>query len=289
MIWDRAILLIRRWQWPFGRTVLAGTAFATLALVCISNTNSGLMLHRLGGDKVSQIGLSYWLRWEDTASAARYIAANRKPGDIVVARLTQAMERYGGRLPDYALDDLLEPRIVYDHTLATPYFENRQVNIPVLDDFSQMLKLFQEGNRIWYISPTMLYTPGTILKTAPQLMTASFRLVYSAYNSYVYLWEGLISDPEKVFNNLAVPPYPPVSQAFDSLLKTGMDPINPPAAQVPFKLPMKPEAAIDPQAKLYTPEKPAAPDAMLITSPGSLQPPVKPSPTPLLAPPLLEQ
>lgn len=289
MIWDRAALLTRRWEWGFGKMVLAGTALAALALVCISNTNAGLMLHRIGGDKVSQIGLSYWLRWEDTASAARYIAANRRPGDVVVARLTQAMERYGGRLPEYALDDLLEPRVVYDNTRETPYYENRQTNIPVLDDYDQVMRLFREGHRIWYISPTELYTPGTVLKNGPQLLTAASREVYGAYNSYVYLWEGLIPDPDKVMTNLAVQPNPPVTADYVSLPRTGMDPVNSSFAELPFRFPLTPEVEIEPETTSYTPPKPPAPDAMLIPTTGSLLPALRPTPTPFLAPPLLNQ
>jgi hypothetical protein len=289
MIFDRIAALIRRWEWPMGRTVFACTMVGALFLVIATNTDSVLMLHRIGGDKVSQTGMSYWLRWEDTRSASRFVAANRRPGDVVIARLTQAMERYGGKLPDYALDDLLEPRIVYDRNLKVPNFEHRQVNIPVLYDYDQVEKVLQEGHRVWYISPVEISSTAAVLKTAPQVLTASSREVYCAYNSYVYLYEGLIPDPDKVLANLAVPPNPPLTVAHQSLLRSAEDPVNPPAAQVPFKQPLTPTVQIYPQAALYDVPKPAAPDGMLVPGISSLQPALKPSPTPLLAPPLLRQ
>jgi Dolichyl-phosphate-mannose-protein mannosyltransferase len=284
----RVQLLSSGWKWFWGQWITGTTAVAGLLLLFVSTTNCGLMFFRLSQNRKDQVGMRYWLRWQDSRSSAEYVTANWKPGDVVVAGLTQAFELYGGKLPDYSLDTLLSGKVVYDNKRAIPHYEHKLTSIPVVLSVPDTWRLMQSGSRIWYVAG---YEPNTIppAQVAPaahdvvtQLFTRNSRMVFTCYSSNVYLYEGYLSVPEKRAADLADPPHPPLPLQSGSRISLALTPTDSPYAQLPFKRPLRPNAVFDQPTDgsvepLYTP----APDQHLIPGPGSLQPWPQPQATPL--------
>jgi hypothetical protein len=267
-------------RWFFGRLMLRGTVFAGAALLFVATTNVGLMFYRLSEGRQGQAGMRYSVRWQDSASSARYVQAHWQPGDTVIADLTQAFELYGGRLPDFATDTLLGSRIVYDRKRPIPHYEHRITNIPIVMTIPMVEQVMQRSNRVWYVTT---YEPGStspMADTVAQLLTRRSRIVYSCYSSLVYLWQGFLPVPPKIIPNPALPPHPALPDEYKSLVKSATDPGNPPYAQFPFKQPLKPNEGFYEGDGLDVPRKPESPIQDLMPAPSSIKPPRRPSPSP---------
>ena len=276
----RIYSLSRAWKWWWGRSLIGTTAFAGLDLIFISATNSGLMFYRLGGKRRDLTGMRYWLRWQDSASSARYVWKHWLPGDIVIGNLSQAFELYGGKLPDYGMDTLLSARMIYDNKRAVPRYEHRLTSIPILTDVPMTSDVMQRASRVWFVSayePNVVPAPDTppsIHNVIIELLTRQSRIVFTCYSSRVYLYEGYTAVPENRAADLSVSPHPPLPVEYGSKLRTALTPINPPFAQLPVKRPSGPNDSLDENVSgLVEPINTPGPDQGLITNPGSLLPP----------------
>jgi 4-amino-4-deoxy-L-arabinose transferase-like glycosyltransferase len=286
----RVQLLSFGWKWFWGRWVTGTTAIAGLLLLFISTTNVGLMFYRLSSNRKDQVGMRYWLRWQDPKSSAVYVWANWQPGDIVVAGLTQAFELYGGKLPDYGLDTLLSSKVVYDNKRAIPRYEHRLTSIPIVLSVPMTWQLMQSGRRIWFATG---FEPNTIppAEVAPashdvviQLLTRNSRIVYTSYSSNVFLYEGYPSVPTRRAPDLADPPHPASTLESGTKINLALTPVDPPFAQLPFKQPLRPNVTFDqPSDGLVEPLNTPSPDQHLIPGPGSLEPAPQPQSTPLVS------
>jgi 4-amino-4-deoxy-L-arabinose transferase-like glycosyltransferase len=275
----RLLAIFSEWRWWVGHWITRSTVFAGILLIFVSTTNQGLELWRLSQARGDVIGLRYGLRWQDSASSGEYVVSHLQPGDLIIANLTQAMERYGGRLPDMATDTLLGSMIVFDRNRPVPHYEHRITNIPMILTVAQVRSVMQTARRIWYVTTYEPNSRAPLEDNVSQLLTRNSRIVYTCYSSAVYLWEGFLPVPEKEIPDLAEPPHPPLPAEFQSLARTGVDPINPPSAQLPFRQPLRPNSAYDTSSGLVEALRTPSPDQGLIPLPGSLRPPLKPSPT----------
>ena len=266
-------------SWLLGRWLIHGTVAAASILLFISTTNVGLMLYRFSEGKRDAAGMRYSVRWEDSASSAKYVEAHWRPGDTVIANMTQAFELYGGKLPDFGTDTLLGSRVVYDRKRAIPHFEHRITSIPIILTVPMAEQALQRSNRVWYVTSLEPGSSSPISDTVSQLLTRRSRIVYSCYSSVVYLWEGFLPVPEKVISNPALPPHPGLPEEYHSVVKTGVDPVNAPEGQFLFKQPLRPDEAFYQGSGLIVPIKPASPDQELIPLPSSLEPTPRPSPS----------
>ena len=271
--------LFADWNWFFGRFLIRATVLAGVVLLFISTTNVGLMFYRLSSGKKGAAGMRYSVRWQDSASSAKYVDSHFRPGDTVIADMTQAFELYGGRLPDFGTDTMLGSRVVYDRNRTIPHYEHRITSIPIILTIPMAQQAMQSSKRVWYVTTLEPGSSSPISDSVAQLLTRRSRIVYSSYSSVVYLWEGFLPVPQKVIPNPALPPHPALAEEYHSVVKTGVDPVNPPSAQFLFRQPGKPDQIFYLGSGLAVPLKPQSPDQELIPLPASLEPPRRPSPS----------
>ncbi len=206
ILWDRTRELISEWR-P-ARLLAWGGGIVALLLVLGTATETGLKVFRLS--ERPEPSLRYGVVRQDTRTPAEFVASRLRPGDIVLANLTQAFYLYGRRMPDYALNTLLATRMIYLSDSAS--YRHRFVGIPIVRNLRDMESIFGQGRRIWYIGGGPV-TVGSAelrdaLRDALEFVTQRAKIVYNSYHTKVYLWDGAVTLAQQTVVNPALPPQP---------------------------------------------------------------------------------
>src|SRR5207247_3876779 len=129
--------------------------------------------------------LRYGIVRQDTRSAAEFVASRLRPGDIVLANLTQAFYLYGRRMPDYALNTVLAARMIYLEDYQS--YRHKFVGIPNVRNLRDMQSVFDHARRIWYIGGGPVIEGPSELKDATDFITEHTKIVYSTNHLKIYL------------------------------------------------------------------------------------------------------
>ena len=209
LLWDRARELTL--EWPVARLLAWGSGMVAFLLVLGTATETGFKVFRLSaqtpqGHAHIVAGLRYGIVRQDTRSATQFVASRLRPGDIVLASLTQAFYLYGGRMPDYALNTMLASRMIYLDDYQS--YRQKFVGIPNVRNLRDMQSVFDHARRIWYIGGGPVIEGSTQLKNAIDFVTERAKIVYSTYHAKVYLWDGTAFPAQQTVANPALPPQP---------------------------------------------------------------------------------
>ena len=128
---------------PFARV---GKRHNSFAFGCRIATETGFKVFRLSeqtpqGRSRIDPSLRYGIVRQDTRSAAEFVVSRLRPGDIVLANLTQAFYLYGRRMPDYALNTLLAARMIYLDEYQS--YRHKFVGIPNVRNLRDIQKSFR--------------------------------------------------------------------------------------------------------------------------------------------------
>lgn len=208
LLWDRVRELTSEWQ--TARLLAWGSGIVALLLVFGTAMEAGLKVFRLTeltsqGRARLEPSLRYGVVRQDTRSPAQFVASRLRPGDIVLANLTQAFYLYGRRMPDYALNTDLATRMIY---FDSPAYRHRFVGIPMVRNLRDMQSVFDHSRRVWYIGGGNISLVTQEIKDALDLVTQRARIVYSTYHAKVYLWDGTVTLAEQTVVNPSLPPQP---------------------------------------------------------------------------------
>jgi hypothetical protein len=182
-----------------------------LLLVLGTATQTGLKVFRLSpqtsqGRTRIDPNERYDVVRQDTRSPAEFVASRLRPGDIVLANLTQAFHLYGRRMPDYALNTFLAARMIFLDEYAA--YRHKFVGIPMVVNLRDMQNVFGRARRIWYIGGGSVFEGPDELKNAIDFVTERAKIVYSSAHSRVYLWDGTGTLAQQTIFNPALPPQP---------------------------------------------------------------------------------
>ncbi len=202
ILWDRIRDLTISW-WP-ARPVVWASGAVVLLLVFGVTTETGLKVLRLSDRR--EPSLRYGVVRQDTRGPAQYVASHLRPGDIVLANLTQAFYLYGNRMPDYALNTLLATRMIYLNDFGT--YRHRIVGVPMIRNLRDTNNIFGEGRRVWYIGGGPITVGRSELRDALDYVTQRSKVVFSTYHTKVYLWDGAVTLAQSTVLNPALPPQP---------------------------------------------------------------------------------
>ncbi len=191
LLWDRIRALTVDWR-P-ARFLAWASGVVALLLVLGTATESGLKVFRLSDQTAQgrarvQPSLRYGLVRQETRAPAEFVASKLRPGDIVVANLTQAFYLYGGRMSDFGINTLLASRMVYLNDYAA--YRHKFVGIPMVRNLRDMQKIFDQGRRVWYLGGGSVNLQAKELRGALDLVLQRSKIVYATYHSKVYLWDG---------------------------------------------------------------------------------------------------
>ena len=201
-IWDRTRELITGLR-P-AEVVVGGSGVVALLLIFGIATETGFKIFRLADRP--EPSLRYGIARQDTRSPAEFVASRLRPGDIVLANLTQAFYLYGYRMPDYALDTLLATRIIYLNRYGS--YHHRFLGIPMVRNLRDMDNIFGKARRIWYVGGGPITVKRPELKDALDFIIQRAKIVYSTYHTRVYLWDGAVTLAQETVANPALPPQP---------------------------------------------------------------------------------
>jgi hypothetical protein len=209
LLWDRIRELTVDWQ-P-ARLLAWASGIAGLLLVLGTATETGLKVFRLSeqtstGRSRMDPSLRYGFIRQDTRNPAEFVASRLRPGDIVLANLTQAFYLYGKRIPDYALNPLLAARITYVVDYAS--YRHKFVGIPMVLNLRDIQSVFDHARRIWYVGGAPIIQGQNELKNVIDFVTQRSKIVYATYHAKVYLWDGTGTLAQQTVANPALPPQP---------------------------------------------------------------------------------
>ena len=209
LLWDRIRELTSGWR--TARLLAWGSGIAALLLVFGTATETGLKVFRLseqtpqGRTRVDP-SMRYGIVRQDTRGPAQFVASRLRPGDIVLANLTQAFYLYGGRMPDFGINTLLATRMIYLNDYAA--YRHRFVGIPMVRNMRDMHNVFDQGRRVWYLGGGSLTLQAQEVKDALDLVFQRSKIVYATYHAKVYLWDGTVTPAQQTVANPALPPQP---------------------------------------------------------------------------------
>lgn len=211
LLWDRVRELTVEWQ--VARLLAWGSGIAAFLLVLGTATETGFKVFRLSqqtpqGRARVDPSLRYGLVRQDTRSAAEFVASRLRPGDIVLANLTQAFYLYGRRMADYALNPVLAARMIYLDEYAT--YRHKFVGIPMVRNLRDMQSVIDHARRIWYLGGGPVIEGPREIKNATDFVTERAKIVYSTYHAKVYLWDGTAFLEQQTVANPALPPQPAI-------------------------------------------------------------------------------
>jgi hypothetical protein len=211
LIWDRARELTLEWQ--VARLLAWGSGIAAFLLVLGIATETGFKVFRLSeqtpqGRVRIDPSLRDGLVRQDTRSAAEFVVSRLRPGDIVLANLTQAFYLYGRRMPDYALNPVLSTRMIYLDDYQS--YRHKFVGIPNVRNLRDMQKIFDQARRIWFLGGGPLIDGQSEIKNITDFITERAKVVYSTYHAKVYLWDGTAFLAQQTVPNPALPPQPDI-------------------------------------------------------------------------------
>jgi Dolichyl-phosphate-mannose-protein mannosyltransferase len=209
LLWDRIRELTVDWR-P-ARLLAWASGIAGLLLVLGTATETGLKVFRLSeqtstGRSRMDPSLRYGAIRQDTRNPAEFVASRLRPGDIVLANLTQAFYLYGKRIPDYALNPLLAARITYVVDYAS--YRHKFVGIPMVLNLRDIQSVFDHARRIWYVGGAPIIQGQNELKNVIDFVTQRSKIVYATYHAKVYLWDGTGTLAQQTVANPALPPQP---------------------------------------------------------------------------------
>lgn len=202
ILWDRIRELLAGWRPAQILAWISGAA--ALCLVVAIATETGLRLLRLSPRP--EPSLTYGSVRQDTRTPAEFVVSHLRPGDIVLANLTQAFYLYGHRMPDYALNTLLGSRMIYLNDSGD--YRHRFVGIPMIRNLRDVHQVFDQARRIWYIGGGPIPVGRPELKDALDFVTQNAKILFSGYHTKVFLWDGTTSTPRQTVANPALPPQP---------------------------------------------------------------------------------
>jgi dolichyl-phosphate-mannose-protein mannosyltransferase len=211
IVWDRIRELTSGWRTT--RLLAWGSGIAALLLVLGTATETGLKVFRLSlqtlqGRTRIDPNERYDVVRQDTRGPAEFVASRLRPGDIVLANLTQAFYLYGRRMPDYALNTLLAARMIFLDEYAA--YRHKFVGIPMVLNLRDMQSVFGQARRIWYIGGGSVIEGPDDLKNAIDFVTERAKIVYSTAHAHVYLWDGTATLAQQTVANPALPPQPDI-------------------------------------------------------------------------------
>jgi hypothetical protein len=209
LLWDRTRELTSGW-WV-ARVLAWGSGIAAFLLVLGTATETGFKVFRLSaqtpkGRAHIDPSLRYGMVRQDSRGAAEFVASRLRPGDIVVANLTQAFYLYGRRMPDYALDTVLAARMIYLDDYEA--YRHKFVGIPMVRNLRDVQSVFDHARRIWYLGGGRVIEGSNELKNVTDFITERAKIVYSTYHTEVYLWDGTATLAQQTVANPALPPQP---------------------------------------------------------------------------------
>ncbi len=209
LLWDRIRELTVDWRWV--RFLAWGSGVAAFLLVFGIATETGLKVFRLseqtsGGRTRVEPSLRYGVARQETRGPAQFVASQLRPGDIVVANLTQAFYLYGGRMSDFAINTLLASRMIYLNDYAA--YRHKFVGIPIVRNLRDMQKVFDRARRVWYLGGGSVNLEAKEMKGALDLIFQRSKIVYATYHAKVYLWDGTGTLAQQTVANPALPPQP---------------------------------------------------------------------------------
>jgi hypothetical protein len=209
LVWDRIRELTAAWR-P-ARLLAWGSGVAALLLVVGTATETGLKVFRLSeqtpqGHTRLQPSLRSGLVRQETRGPAEFVASRLRPGDIVVANLTQAFYLYGGRMSDIGINTLLASRMIYLNDYGS--YRHKFVGIPMVRNLRDMRKVFDQGRRVWYLGGGSVSLGAEELKGALDLIFQRSKIVYATYHAKVYLWDGTGTLGQQTVASPALPPQP---------------------------------------------------------------------------------
>ncbi|MEO8440591.1 MAG: glycosyltransferase family 39 protein [Spartobacteria bacterium] len=205
ILWDQIRGLADGWKPALPIVWLSGVVL--LLLVFGVTTETGLKVLRLA--ERPEPSLRYGVVRQDTKTPAEYVASHLRPGDIVLANLTQAFYLYGNRMPDYALNTLLATRMIYLNDFGG--YRHRFVGIPMVRNLRDVNSIFGQGRRVWYIGGGPITVERSELKNALDFITQRSKVVFATYHTKVYLWDGVPTLAQQTVVNPALPPQPNLS------------------------------------------------------------------------------
>jgi hypothetical protein len=209
LLWDRIRELTSGWR--TARLLAWGSGITALLLVFGTATETGLKVFRLAeqtsrGRSRVQPSMRYGIARQDTRGPAQFVASRLRPGDIVLANLTQAFYLYGGRMPDFGINTLLASRMIYLNDYAA--YRHRFVGIPMVRNVRDMHQVFDQGRRVWFLGGGSLTLQAQEIKDALDLVFQRSKMVYATYHAKVYLWDGTVTLAQQTVANPALPPQP---------------------------------------------------------------------------------
>jgi len=209
LLWDRARELTS--EWWVARLLAWGSGIAAFLLVLGTATETGFKVFRLSyqtpkGRTHIDPSQRYGVVRQDTRAAAEFVVSRLRPGDIVVANLTQAFYLYGGRMADYALDTVLAARMIYLEDYES--YRHKFVGIPMVRNLRDVQSVFDHARRIWYLGGGRVIEGSKELKNATDFITERAKIVYSTYHTDVFLWDGTATLAQQTVANPALPPQP---------------------------------------------------------------------------------
>jgi 4-amino-4-deoxy-L-arabinose transferase-like glycosyltransferase len=208
LLWDRARELTLESQ--VARLLAWGSGIAAFLLVLGTATETGFKVFRLSEQTQGRAHIDPSLRYgfvrQDTRSAAEFVVSRLRPGDIVLANLTQAFYLYGRRMPDYALNPMLASRMIYLDEYHS--YRHKFVGVPMVRNLRDIQSVFDHARRIWYIGGGSAIEGSNELTNATDFITDRAKIVYSTYHAKVYLWDGTAFLAQQTVANPALPPQP---------------------------------------------------------------------------------
>lgn len=211
LLWDRAREVASEWR--LARLLIGGSAIAAFVLVVGIATETGFKVFRLSeqtpnGHSRIDPSQRYGLVRQDTRSAAEFVVSRLRPGDIVLANLTQAFYLYGRRMPDYALNPDLASRMIYLDDYQS--YRHKFVGIPNVRNLRDMQKIFDQARRIWFVGGGPVIDGQSEIKKITDFVTERAKIVHSSYHAKVYLWDGTGFLAQQTVPNPALPPQPEI-------------------------------------------------------------------------------
>ncbi len=125
----------------------------------------------------------------DYRGAARLVAGNRRPSDIVIALRPHAFAFYARQEADYCLQTYTNRAVYYDVSRAWPGYLDKFAGRPVLRSLSELHDVLYRHPRTWILAlPERAFERSVDPATLDFLETRA-RLVFERPNARVYLWD----------------------------------------------------------------------------------------------------
>jgi hypothetical protein len=185
---DRIARMGGEWAWYRG---MRWTAAAALTAWLLLATNEfAVQSYRLSPDSENPAlfaRVGYYKT--DHRGATRYVEANRREGDAVVAFMPHMYEFYAKRTPEYSINTFLNEKMMYDGGMTHPQFIDKFRGLPLIRSLEELKDVQSRHRRLWIMVPIR----DDNVSLSPDVLayiTRQGKVGYESYREQVFELDG---------------------------------------------------------------------------------------------------